>query len=405
MSLRVASFLNTAQRDSLLRRLLAGELPDRRGRFGPFGGCYAPEILMPALLRLAGRVGECLHSAAFRAEYHAELRRWAGRPTPLTQARGLSQRWRADVWLKREDRAHTGAHTVNNALGQALLARHCGASRVITATGSGHHGLSTAAACRYLGLRCTVYLGADVPGRQPRIVERIRAYGAEVASVDSGDRALCAALDEAFRDWVADPDGSHFLPGSAIGPHPYPWLVRELQSVIGQEARAQMLEAAGGLPAAAFASIGGGGNAIGLFHPLLADECVRLIGVETGGAGRRPGAHAASLCRGAPGVMHGSRSLWVQDADGQLLRICSVAAGMNYPGVGPEHALLQAIGRVRYTTVTDDEAREAQRECMAAEDFACAIEAAHGLAGARRWAADHPGARILVTVSGSAWPE
>src|SRR6187401_2052554 len=265
-----------------LARMLKGEYPDARGRFGPFGGRYVPETLVPALDRLQAGVDRHLRDRAFLDEFHAELRSWVGRPTPLTHARTLSRRWGAEVWLKREDLAHTGAHKINNALGQALIAKRLGARRVIAETGAGQHGVASAAACARLGLPCVVYMGEVDMARQAPNVGRMRLLGAEVVPVTAGDRTLRAAIDAALRDWVSDPVHGYYLLGSAVGPHPYTWLVRELQSVIGREARAQMLESAGALPHAAIACVGGGSNAIGLFHPFLADAGVRLVGIEAG---------------------------------------------------------------------------------------------------------------------------
>ncbi|GIK35581.1 MAG: tryptophan synthase beta chain [Gammaproteobacteria bacterium] len=392
--------MDSQQAAALLQRLLQGEFPDARGRFGPFGGRYAPETLMPALERLEAGVRSCLGDAQFAAALGRELRDWVGRPTPLTPVRHLGRSWGAEVYLKREDLAHTGAHKINNALGQALLARRLGAARVIAETGAGQHGVATAAACARVGLPCTVYMGAVDVKRQAPNVERMHQLGARVVPVESGDRTLRAAIDEAFRDWVADPEGAYYLLGSAVGPHPYPWLVRELQSVIGREARAQFIELTGGLPDIAVACVGGGSNAIGLFHPFLADAAVKLMGVEAGGRGSGLGEHSATIGRGRPGVLHGSYSLLLQDGDGQVQETHSVSAGLDYPGVGPEHALLQAIGRVDYVSATDDEALDALRECCAAEGILPALESSHALAGARRWAREHPGRRILVGLSG-----
>ena len=379
---------------------LAGELPDARGRFGPFGGRYVPETLVPALERLTAGATRLLADAEFRAGLGRELRDFAGRPTALTRAAGLSRAWNAEVWLKREDLAHTGAHKINNALGQALIARELGARRVIAETGAGQHGVASAAACARLGLPCVVYMGEVDMERQAPNVGRMRLLGAEVVAVTDGDRTLRAAIDAALRDWVADPVHSYYLLGSAVGPHPYPWLVRELQSVIGREARAQMLEAAGGLPDAAIACVGGGSNAIGLFHPFLADAGVRLVGIEAGGRGDGAGENAATLACGRPGVLHGCYTMLLQDADGQVLETHSVSAGLDYSAVGPEHALLQAIGRVEYGVARDDEALAAARECSDLEGILPALESAHALAGARRFAARHPGRRLLVCLSG-----
>ncbi|HZW58927.1 MAG TPA: tryptophan synthase subunit beta, partial [Woeseiaceae bacterium] len=361
---------------------------------------YIPETLVPAFERLEQGVAKHLHEAGFAAEYHAQLRDWVGRPTALTYAPQLSQRWGAEVWLKREDLAHTGAHKINNAIGQALLAKRLGARRVIAETGAGQHGVAAAAACARVGLPCRVYMGAVDIERQAPNVDRMQRLGAEVFPVQSGDRTLRAAIDEAMREWVSDPDNVYYLLGSAVGPHPYPYLVRELQSVIGREARRQFLEAAGALPDAAFACVGGGSNAIGLFYPLLGDRDIELVGVEAGGTGSGLGQNAATLATGTPGVLQGCYSMILQDADGQVQETHSISAGLDYSGVGPEHALLQALGRVHYVTASDDEALEALEELCAAEGILTALETAHAYAAARKWAARHPGARILIGNSG-----
>ena len=386
--------------EALLERLLKGELPDARGRYGPFGGRYAPETLVPALERLTEGAQKYLRDPAFGAELARELREWVGRPTPLTPVRHLSRNWGAEVYFKREDLAHTGAHKINNAIGQALLAQRLGAKRVIAETGAGQHGVATAAACARVGIPCVVYMGAVDVRRQAPNVDRMHQLGAKVVPVESGDRTLRAAIDEAFRDWVSDPEGSYYLLGSAVGPHPYPWLVRELQSVIGREARAQIIETTGGLPDVAVACVGGGSNSIGLFHPFIGDAAVALIGVEAGGRGSGLGDHSSTLGRGTPGVLHGSYSMLLQDAEGQVQETHSISAGLDYPGVGPEHSLLKAIGRVRYVSASDAEALEALRECCAAEGILPALESSHALAGARRWARENPGKRILIGLSG-----
>jgi len=387
-----------------MRRLrdaaLAGELPDSRGRFGPFGGRYVPEILVSALDRLQDGVARHLHAEEFQRELALELHGWAGRPTALTQAHGLSRAWGADVWLKREDLAHTGAHKINNALGQAMLAKRLGAKRIIAETGAGQHGVATAAACARLCLPCVVYMGAVDIDRQAPNVGRIKLLGAEVVPVTSGERTLRAAIDEAMRDWVSDPIDSYYLLGSAVGPHPYPYLVRELQSVIGREARAQMLAAAGSLPEVAIACVGGGSNAIGLFYAFLRDADVQLLGVEAGGRGPGLGDNAATLAFGRPGVLHGCYTMLLQDAHGQVQETHSISAGLDYSAVGPEHALLQAIGRVDYEIANDDEALTAVHECASLEGILPALESAHALAGARRFAQKYPGRRILVGLSG-----
>jgi tryptophan synthase beta chain len=387
-------------RDALLAATLRGAFPDARGRFGPFGGRYVPETLVPALDRLDAGVRSILRQTDFRAELESELRTWVGRPTPLSRARELSRRWGAEIWLKREDLAHTGAHKINNAIGQALLAKRLGARRIVAETGAGQHGVASAAACARLGMPCVVYMGAVDVERQAPNVGRMRLLGAEVVPVRSGDQTLRAAIDEALRDWVSDPDGTYYLLGSAVGPHPYPYLVRELQSVIGVEARAQMVEATGRLPDVAIAGVGGGSNAIGLFHPFLSDLEVRLLGLEAGGTGTGLGQNAASLALGTPGVLQGCYSLLLQDEHGQVRETHSVSAGLDYPGVGPEHALLMSIGRVQYQAVGDDDALAALAECCEAEGILPAVETAHAFAGAKAFARSHPGSSILIGLSG-----
>lgn len=335
-------------------------IPTSAAVFGPFGGSYVPETLVPALNRLQTGVDRYLHDADFLAEFHAELNSWVGRPTPLTRARGLSRLWGAEVWLKREDLAHTGAHKINNSVGQVLLAKKLGAQRVIAETGAGQHGVASAAACARLGMPCTVYMGSVDMERQAPNVGRMKLLGATVVPVTSGDKTLRAAVDEALRDWVSDPNGTYYCLGSAIGPHPYPYIVRELQSVIGREAREQMLKITGKLPDIAIACVGGGSNAIGLFHPFVKDTTVQLLGFEAGGSGNGLGQNAASLAYGTPGVLQGTYSLLLQDENGQIQETQSVSAGLDYPGVGPEHALLQSIGRVKYEAVNDDDALAAQ---------------------------------------------
>ncbi len=385
---------------ALLAEELAGRFPDARGRFGPFGGRYVPETLIPALERLESGVREHLHTPEFQADFAHQLKSWVGRPTALTYAARLSERWGAQVWLKREDLAHTGAHKINNAVGQALLAKRLGARRVVAETGAGQHGVASAAACARIGLPCTVYMGAVDMERQAPNVGCMRLLGANVVPVTSGDRTLRAAIDEALRDWVADPLDTYYLLGSAIGPHPYPYLVRELQSVIGREARAQMLAEAGGLPDALIACVGGGSNAIGLFHPFIADASIDIIGIEAGGKGSGLGQNAATLAHGRPGVLHGCYTMLLQDADGQIQETHSVSAGLDYPGVGPEHALLLAAGRIRAETASDEESLAAVEECCESEGILPAIESAHALAGAKRWARANPGKRVLIGLSG-----
>jgi tryptophan synthase beta chain len=383
-----------------LQDLLAGKFPDERGRYGPFGGRYVPETLIPAHERLERGARRWLADPQFQAELQRELSDWVGRPTALSPAPHLSARWGAQVWLKREDLAHTGAHKINNALGQALLARRLGARRVIAETGAGQHGVASAAACARVGLPCTVYMGELDMQRQAPNVGRMQLLGASVVAVRNGDRTLRAAIDEALRDWVSDPTGTYYLLGSAVGAHPYPYIVRELQAIIGREARAQMLERAGALPDAVIACVGGGSNAIGLFHAFLADSAVALLGIEAGGRGEALGDNSATLAHGRPGVLHGSYSMLLQNEDGQVQETHSISAGLDYPGVGPEHALLRRVGRVTYQSATDDEALSAVRECCELEGIIPALESAHALAGARRLAAASAGAKLLVGLSG-----
>ena len=384
----------------LLAATVAGHFPDARGRFGPFGGRYVPETLIPALERLERGVREHLHAPDFQTEFNAQLTGWAGRPTALTHAPRLSERWGASVWLKREDLAHTGAHKINNAIGQALLARRLGAKRIVAETGAGQHGVASAAACARLGLPCVVYMGAIDMERQAPNVGRMRLLGARVVPVESGDRTLRAAIDEALRDWVSDPLDTYYLLGSVVGPHPYPYLVRELQSVIGREARVQILAATGRLPDALIACVGGGSNSIGAFHAFGPDTGVEVIGVEAGGRGTALGDNAATVAHGRPGVLHGSYSLLLQNSDGQIQETHSVSAGLDYPGIGPEHALLAAAGRVRYETASDAEALEGVRQLSECEGILPALESAHALAGAARWAHEHPGGTVVICLSG-----
>jgi tryptophan synthase beta chain len=377
---------------------LLSDPPPPDGRFGRFGGRYVPETLVPALERLEAAAVDLFADEGFRADLAVEFRDFVGRPSPLTRAVSLGGRWGCEVWLKREDLCHTGAHKINNAVGQALLARSLGVGRIVAETGAGQHGVATAAAAARVGLPCTVYMGAlDIVRQRPN-VERMRLLGAEVVEVDVADRTLRAAINEAIRDWVSDPDGTYYLLGSAVGPHPYPWLVRSFQAVIGLEARAQILDDRGGLPDAVVACVGGGSNAIGIFHPFIDDPTVALLGIEAGGDGAR--SHSATINRGSPGVLHGAYSQLLQTAEGQVEDTHSLAPGLDYPGVGPEHAFLRDTGRASYTIATDEEALAALHECSEAEGILPALESAHALAGGRRWAAQQPGGAILVCLSG-----
>jgi tryptophan synthase beta chain len=383
-----------------LQRLLDGAYPDANGRYGPFGGRFVPETLMPAIARLERAAHQAFADPRFLEEIAAQGRAWIGRPTPMCFAPNLSKAWGAEVWLKREDLAHTGAHKINNALGQALLAKRIGATRIIAETGAGQHGVASAAACARVGLPCIVYMGAEDVERQAPNVMRMKRLGAEVRPVESGDRTLRAAIDEALRDWVSDPERTHYLLGSAVGPHPFPWIVRMLQSVIGRESREQMLKEAGELPNAVLACVGGGSNAIGMFHGFLADDSVRIVGVEAGGRGPNPGDNSATIATGTPGVLHGCYSLLLQDDDGQVIDSHSVSAGLDYPGVGPEHAFLRWCGRVDYIGATDEEALDALDECCRLEGILPAIEPSHALAGVKKLAMERPGSRLLVNLCG-----
>jgi tryptophan synthase beta chain len=358
----------------------AAAVPDARGRFGDYGGRYAPEVLIPALDELAAAWDTLRTDPGFRGELGALLADFVGRPTPITYAARLSEELGYYVWLKREDLAHTGAHKINNAIGQALLATRMGKQRVIAETGAGQHGVAAATACALLGLECIVYMGAEDIRRQAPNVERMNLLGAEVAAVEAGARTLKEAVSAAIRDWVTNVATSHYIIGSAVGPAPYPALVRDLQRVIGAEAREQVLAAEGALPARVIACVGGGSNAIGTFVAFLDDPGVELIGVEAGGEGLEGGRHGASLTAGRTGVLHGALSSVLADADGQILEAHSISAGLDYPGVGPEHAHLRDLGRVRYEAVGDDDAVRAFVELARLEGIIPALEPAHAVA-------------------------
>ncbi len=355
-------------------------------RFGPYGGRYVPETLIPALDELTAAWAEAREDPDFNERLSRLRRDFVGRPTPLYLAERLSERVGSRVYLKREDLAHTGAHKINNALGQALLAARMGKPRVIAETGAGQHGVATATACALLGLECVVYMGTEDIRRQAPNVERMRLLGAEVAAVDAGARTLKEAVSAAIRDWVANSATTHYVIGSAVGPAPFPALVRDLQRVIGEEAREQALAAEGELPARVIACVGGGSNAIGIFTPFVADEGVALVGVEAAGEGLESGRHGASLGAGSTGVLHGSLSSVLADEEGQILEAHSVSAGLDYPGAGPEHAQLRDSGRARYVSVTDEQALAAFAGLARLEGIIPALESSHAIA----WLLDNP---------------
>ncbi|MBW3558639.1 MAG: tryptophan synthase subunit beta [Proteobacteria bacterium] len=362
--------------------------PDARGRFGDYGGRYVAETLMPLVLELDGAYRAAKGDPAFQAELDDFLTHYVGRPSPLYFAERLTAHHAgngakgggcARIWFKRDELNHTGAHKINNCMGQILLARRMGRTRIIAETGAGQHGVATATVCARFGLPCVIYMGATDVERQKPNVFRMRLLGAEIVPVTSGRGTLKDAMNEAMRDWVTNVEDTYYLIGTAAGPHPYPAMVRDFQAVIGREARAQMLERAGKLPDACVASIGGGSNAIGLFHPFLEDD-VRLIGIEAAGHGLTSGQHAASMTGGRPGVLHGNKTYLLQDDDGQILDAHSISAGLDYPGIGPEHAWLKDSGRAEYRTATDMEALAAFQECARLEGIIPALEPAHALA-------------------------
>lgn len=371
------------------------------GRFGPFGGRYVPETLIPALDELAAAYDEAASDPTFQAEVQRMLTTYVGRPSPLSDAPRFSGLVGAPVWLKREDLNHTGAHKINNTVGQVLLAQRMGKRRIIAETGAGQHGVATATVCARFGLECVVYMGEEDMRRQNLNVYRMRLLGAEVVPVTAGTRTLKDATTEAIRDWVGTVSGSHYIIGSVVGPAPYPRMVRDFQSVIGREAREQMVAQAGRLPATIVACVGGGSNAMGVFHPFVDDRDVELIGVEAAGEGLDSDRHAASLSRGTPGVLHGALSYLLQDASGQVHPAHSISAGLDYPGVGPEHAYLKDRGRATYVVATDREALEGFRLLSRLEGIIPALETAHAvswIASQRgRWKANEP---ILLCVSG-----
>jgi tryptophan synthase beta chain len=377
-------------------------LPDELGHFGPYGGRYVPETLMVALNELTAAFEAARADETFQTELRHLLRTYVGRPTPLYFAERLSRRLGgAKVYLKREDLCHTGAHKINNAIAQGLLARRMGKTKVFAETGAGQHGVATATVCAMLGMECTVFMGAEDVRRQSLNVFRMQLLGAKVEIVESGSRTLKDAMNEAIRGWVTHVRDTYYLIGSAAGPHPYPWLVREFQSVIGTEARAQVLEAEGRLPDVLVACVGGGSNAIGLFHPFAEDTSVRFVGVEAAGEGVETTRHAATLSKGRPGVLHGAKSYLLQDEFGQVQEAHSISAGLDYPGVGPEHSFYKDSGRAEYVSVTDAEALEGFRLLSETEGIIPALEPAHAIAHVAKLAPTLPkDAIVLVGLSG-----
>jgi tryptophan synthase beta chain len=376
-------------------------MPDARGHFGAFGGRYVPETLVPALDELLATYLACREDAAFLARLADIQRDYVGRPTPLYHARRLGDKVGCDVYLKREDLCHTGAHKINNALGQALVAKRMGKPRVIAETGAGQHGVATATACALLDLRCDVYMGEEDIRRQALNVHRMHLLGARVLPVTSGTRTLKDATNEAMRDWVANVRDTHYIVGSVVGPHPFPMIVRDFQSIIGREARAQFSEAMGRLPSVVTACVGGGSNAMGMFHAFVPDAGVRLVGVEAAGRGVETGEHCATLSVGRPGVLHGSRSYLLQDGDGQVLPSHSISAGLDYPGVGPEHSHMKETGRAEYVSVTDDEALVGFQMLSRTEGIIPALESSHAIANLAALAPTVPsGGSVLLCLSG-----
>ena len=378
------------------------KFPDKNGHFGPYGGIFAPETLMAALEQLSDEYESVKTDADFLNEIADDLRDYVGRPTPLYYAERWSQSLGgAKIYLKREDLNHTGAHKVNNTIGQALLAKRLGKTRIIAETGAGQHGVASATVAARLGLECVVYMGADDVVRQAPNVLRMKMLGAKVVAVESGSRTLKDALNEAMRDWVTNVDDTFYIIGTVSGPHPYPAMVRDFQAVIGEESRRQILEKEGKLPDALIACVGGGSNAIGLFHKFLSDESVKIYGVEPAGHGLETGEHAAPLCKGTPGVLHGNRTYLMQDKNGQILGTHSISAGLDYPGVGPEHSWLKDIGRVNYVAIDDEEALQGFRDLTRFEGIIPALESSHALAYATKLAPTmRPDQTIIINLSG-----
>ena len=375
----------------------AYSLPDVRGHFGRFGGMFAPETLVQPLLELNEAYERLRTDAKFQEEFMEDLRLYVGRPSPLYPARRLTEQWGgARIYLKREDLNHTGAHKINNTIGQALLARHMGKRRLIAETGAGQHGVATATVAARFGMQCVVYMGSEDIERQAINVYRMKLLGTEVVPVESGSKTLKDAINEAFRDWVTNIDSTFYVFGTVAGPHPYPRIVRDFQTVIGREVRWQIMEFEGRLPDALVACVGGGSNAIGLFYPFIDDDAVAMYGVEAAGEGIETGRHAATLCTGRPGVLHGSRVHLLQTGDGQIIETHSISAGLDYPGVGPEHSWLKESGRVRYAAITDREALAAFHELTRVEGIMPALESSHAIAYAKQLARELGADKCLV---------
>tara|TARA_Y100000994_G_C15702475_1_gene445728 strand:- start:599 stop:1816 length:1218 start_codon:yes stop_codon:yes gene_type:complete len=371
--------------------------PDENGHFGIFGGRYVAETLMPLILDVEKSYNEAKSDPLFHDELQDYLKNYVGRPSPLYFASRLTEHYGgAKIYFKRDELNHTGAHKINNCIGQILLARRMGKRRIIAETGAGQHGVATATVCALFGLECVVYMGATDIERQAPNVFRMKLLGADVKPVESGTATLKDAMNEALRDWVANVDDTYYLIGTAAGPHPYPSMVRDFQSIIGKEVRTQILEAEGRLPDTLLACIGGGSNAIGLFHDFLDDSVIKIIGVEAAGHGINTGSHAASLTGGSPGVLHGNRTYLLQDDDGQILDAHSISAGLDYPGIGPEHSWLWESGRVDYVSVTDSEALEAFKLCSQLEGIIPALEPSHALAHLQKIAGKLPASHLLV---------
>ena len=376
--------------------------PDHKGHFGPYGGVFVPETLIHALEDLRDNYEKLKNTPSFMEEFHDDLKHFVGRPSPVYYAKRLSEMLGgAQIWLKREDLNHTGAHKVNNTVGQALLARHMGKKRIIAETGAGQHGVASATVAARYGMECVVYMGSEDIKRQASNVYRMRLLGAEVVPVESGSKTLKDALNEAMRDWVTNVENTYYIIGTVAGPHPYPMIVRDFNSVVGEELKTQMPQLIGRQPDAVIACVGGGSNALGVFYPYIKDEGVRLIGVEAGGSGIDTGKHAAPLASGTPGVLHGNRTYLMQDPNGQIIETHSISAGLDYPGVGPEHSWLKDIGRAEYVSANDDEALEAFHKLTKIEGIMPALETAHAVAHAMKIAPDMSSDQVLlVNLSG-----